>query len=271
MEKQFLFPGKSINYSMNGSGPVVVLLHGFLENMGIWENLIPFLEKDFTVVCIDLPGFGKSEIVAENHTMPLMAEVVNHVLEEENIEQGVMLGHSMGGYVALAFAEKYPNKLKGLVLFHSQAAADNSEAKKNRDRTIEIVKSDHKGFIGTFIPLLFAEENVAKFGIEITQLKTVSEQTSIAGICAALAGMRDRDDHLQLLKSIDIPVFFIVGKQDSRIAMEKILPQLALPKNCEALILDGVGHMGFIESKEITAQAIKHFAERMNIGFFENK
>ena len=266
-----MFHGKSINYTISGSGPAVVLLHGFLENLGIWRNLSQLLEKDFTIVCIDLPGFGKSEIVAENHTMPLMAEVVNHVLEEENIEQGVMLGHSMGGYVSLAFAEKYPDKLKGLVLFHSQAAADDNEAKTNRDRTIEIVKSDHKDFIGTFIPLLFAAENVAKFEAEITQLKTASEQTSVAGICAALAGMRDRNDHLRLLKSIEVPVFFIVGKQDSRIAMEKILPQLALPKNCEALILDGVGHMGFIEAREITTKAVKHFAERMNEGFFEDK
>jgi pimeloyl-ACP methyl ester carboxylesterase len=170
----------------------------------------------------------------------------------------------MGGYVSLAFAEKYPDKLIGLVLFHSQAAADDEEGKHKRDRTIEVVKSNHKDFISAFIPLLFAEENVRKFEKEIMHLKMLSEQTSVDGICAALAGMRDRDDHLQLLRSIQFPVFFIVGKQDSRIAMEKIMPQLALPRNCEALILDDIGHMGFIEAKDITTQAIVHFAERMN-------
>ena len=264
MEKQILLQGKAVSYTRSGSGPAVVLLHGFLENLCIWKNLTASLEKSFTVVCIDLPGFGKSDIMAQNHTMPLMADTVNHVLEKENIEHCVMVGHSMGGYVALAFAEKYPAKLKGLVLFHSQAAADDAEAKKNRDRTIEVVKSDHRSFISAFIPLLFAEENVDRFQNGIEQLKTLSELTPVDGICAALAGMRDRDDYLSLLKTIGVPVFFVVGKQDSRIPLEKILPQLEIPKNCEALIIDGVGHMGFIEAKEMTTQAIIHFVERMN-------
>jgi len=186
------------------------------------------------------------------------------VLETENIESCTMVGHSMGGYATLAFAKKYPEKLKGLVLFHSQAAEDDIEAKKNRDRAIEVVKNNHKNFIVDFIPLLFAEENVNKYQNEIAHLKMQAEQTPVTGIYAALAGMRDRDDHFQLLKTIDIPIFFIVGKQDSRISIEKIIPQLRLPKNCEALILDGVGHMGFIEAEEITTEAIKHFADRMN-------
>lgn len=264
MQKQVLFQEKTINYTISGNGPVVVLLHGFLENLSIWKNLSFSLEESFTTVCIDLPGFGKSEIIAENHSMPLMAEAVKQVLEIENIENCIMVGHSMGGYTTLAFAKKYPEKLKGLVLFHSQAAEDNIEAKKNRDRAIEVVKNNHKNFIVDFIPLLFAEENVNKYQNEIAQLKMQAEQTSIAGISAALSGMRDRDDHFQLLKSIDIPIFFVIGKQDSRIAIEKIIPQLRLPKNCEALILDGVGHMGFIEAEEITTEAIQHFAERMN-------
>jgi len=264
MEKKLLFHEKTIRYTLNGFGPTIVLLHGFLENMDIWESLMHYLEKEFTVVRLDLPGFGKSENIAISHPMPLMADVVNRVLEIENIVECTMVGHSMGGYVALAFAEKYPEKLNGLILFHSQAAADDTEGMKNRDRTIEIVKNNHKEFINAFIPLLFAMENVRKFSSEIAQLKALSEQTSVEGICAALSGMRDRDDHLQSLKSFKFPVFFIVGKQDSRIAMDIILPQLALPKNCEALILDGVGHMGFIEAREITMKAVKHFAERVN-------
>jgi pimeloyl-ACP methyl ester carboxylesterase len=271
MEKQIVVRGKSLNYTIGGSGPAIVLLHGFLENLSIWDSLTHFLATDFTVVCIDLPGFGKSEVVGNIHGMPLMAETVKHVLEQENIEDCIMAGHSMGGYVALAFAEQNPDKLKGLVLFHSQAAADDAEGKRNRDRTIEIVKNNRKDFISAFIPLLFAEENVSRFEAEIAQLKMLSGQTSVEGIMAALAGMRDRNDYLQLLETIEIPVYFIVGKQDSRIALEKMLPQLALPKNCEALILDGVGHMGFIEAKEITMKAVKHFAERMNEASIEEK
>ncbi len=263
MEKQIRFRGKILNYSIRGSGPAVLLLHGFLESMAIWETMAGSLADRFTVISIDLPGFGKSEVVDKIHSMEMMAGAAAQVLEEENTGQAVVVGHSMGGYVALAFAKKYPGKLNGLVLFHSQVAGDDTEAKLNRNRAIEFVKNSHKNFIASFIPLLFAEENVPKFADEIESLKALAEQTSVEGICAALAGMRDRENQFALLKNLDIPVFFIVGKKDSRVPPEKVLPQLELPKNCEALILDGVGHMGFIEAREITTQALRHFAERM--------
>jgi len=173
-----------------------------------------------------------------------------------------MVGHSMGGYVTLAFADQYPAKLKGFVLFHSQAEADDADGKINRDRAIDIVKKNHKSFIASFIPLLFAEENVNQFRNEITDLQKISSGTSPEGIVAALAGMRDRKDSSELLKQVDIPVFFIIGKRDSRMSLAKIMPQLELPKNCEALILDGVGHMGFIEAKELTYKALEYFIER---------
>ncbi|MCF6171473.1 MAG: alpha/beta hydrolase [Bacteroidales bacterium] len=264
MEKQILLQDKTISYTLNGSGPAVVLLHGFLESLCIWKDMASTLKAHFTVVSVDLPGFGKSDVLASNHSMSLMADTVNHILEEENITQCVMAGHSMGGYVSLAFAEKYPAKLQGLVLFHSQAAADDAETKKNRDRTIRLVENDRKSFIHSFIPLLFAEENVDNYGHEIEQLEILSELAPVEGICAALAGMRDRNDQLSLLKNIDVPVFFIIGKQDAKIPMETVLPQLEIPKNCEALILDGVGHMGFIEAREMTSRALTHFVERMN-------
>lgn len=264
MGKWIAFCQKKVSYSICGSGPAIVLLHGFLEDKHIWNKLSVFLKDQFTVVCIDLPGFGQSENHTEVHPMPLMADAVNEVLEAERISQCVLVGHSMGGYVSLAFARKYPAKLNGLVLFHSQAAADGEEGKDNRNRTIKVVQSNHKSYVSSFIPSLFAEKSVDKFQNEITQLKETSEQASLEGVCAALAGMRDRDDQLGLLKTIDKPVFFIIGKQDSKISMNTIWPQLELPRNCEALILDGVGHMGFIEAEEITSRAIKHFAERMN-------
>jgi pimeloyl-ACP methyl ester carboxylesterase len=168
----------------------------------------------------------------------------------------------MGGYVSLAFAALYPEKLNGLVLFHSQAAADNAEGKVNRDRTIEIVKGNHAKFIHSFIPTLFAEKNVNNFSAEIEKLQEVSAKTPSEGIVAALAGMRERNDSLELISEINIPLFFIVGKQDSRISLSVIMNQLSLPRSCEAIILDDVGHMGFIEAEEITYLVLEHFIER---------
>ena len=259
MEKQLQFQKHLVNYNISGSGPTLVLLHGFLENLSIWDDFTGALSKTNRVIAIDLPGFGKTDIFYENHTMEFMADVVNSVLEDENINHCILVGHSMGGYVSLAFAKKYEVKLKGLVLFHSHAGADDEQGILNRNRTIEIVKKNHKNFISGFIPLLFAEDNIEKYSNTINKLKTDSLQTSAQGVMAALAGMRDRQNNIELLKNLNIPVLFIVGKQDSRIPMSKILPQIALPKHSEALILNGVGHMGFIEARKQTLRTLAHF------------
>ncbi len=262
MEKQIEWHGKSLNYYVEGQGPSVVLLHGFLENYHVWDDFMPYLISRFSVIAVDLPGFGKSAVYGEKHDMSFMAEAVKFILDQEKVTQTFLIGHSMGGYVSLAFAKLFPESLKGLVLFHSQAAADDEQGKKNRSRTIEVVKKDHKNFISQFIPLLFAESNVAVFENEIAHLREESLKTSTEGVIASLAGMRDRDDNLQLLENINVPVFFVIGKQDSRIPLPKILSQISLPKLSEAIILDEVGHMGFVEAPEKTFPAVQSFCER---------
>ena len=262
MLKQTIFEDGFISYEVKGSGKAVCLLHGFLEDHSIWNDFMESLSATYTVIAIDLPGFGKSPALSEIHSMDLMARAVKAVLESEQINQCIMVGHSMGGYVLLAFAQLFDKMLKGLVLFHSQAAADTEEGKLNRDRTIEIVKGSHASFIHAFIPSLFAEANVERFSKEIENLQTVSASTKPEGIVAALAGIKKRDDSLELLSSLDIPVFFIIGKQDSKISLDDVINQLTYPSNCEALILDNVGHMGFIEAEDITYLALEHFIER---------
>lgn len=262
MEKVVSFEKGDLCYTISGEGPVIVLLHGFMEDHSIWNSFAKKLAVNNKVITIDLPGFGKSSIFNNTHSMAFMANAIYYILIEENIEKCIMIGHSMGGYVTLEFASLYPNKLSGIVLFHSHAVADDEEGKTNRDRTIKIVKSDRLGFVNLFIPSLFAEKNVAKYEREIIGLQKNALKTSPEGVIAALAGMRDRIDQSDLLKTIKVPVFFIIGKQDSRIPIDKILPQLQLPPNCEALILDGVGHMGFIEAEDLTFSAIEHFVGR---------
>lgn len=262
MEKQLQSGTGTIFYTVNGMGPAVVFLHGFLEDHSIWNDFSDQLQNKYSCICIDLPGFGKSDVFAESHPMDFMAGKVNEVLENEKIEKCVLVGHSMGGYVSLAFAKLFPEKLRGLVLFHSQAASDSAESKKNRDRTIKIVQQNHTAFIHSFIPSLFAEENISNFTAEIEELRKIAGETLDKGIVAALIGMRDRESHLDTLVKLQAPVYFIIGKQDSKISMETILPQLRLPSNCEALIMDNAGHMGFIEAKEKTFLSLEHFLER---------
>lgn len=262
MEKRVIYQNKAVVYEKEGRGPVLVFLHGFLENRTIWNGFINQMKEQFTCIAVDLPGFGKSDIFSENHTMALMADTVKAVLNAETISSAVLIGHSMGGYVALAFAKKFPFVLRGLVLFHSQAAADDQGSKQNRTRTIEVVKKDHQNFISNFIPLLFAEENMNKLMDEIVALKQMALKTSAMGVVAALAGMRDREDSRELLTQLNVPLFFVVGKQDSRIPLDKILPQLTLSKHTEVLLLEGVGHMGFIEDPQIIFPVLTGFFNR---------
>lgn len=253
---------KKIHFQVSGAGPAIVLLHGFLESGEVWKHFVRRLSREFQVVTIDLPGFGASDTLGHTHSMDEMAAIVHKILKSIDISSCIMAGHSMGGYVTLAYAEKYPRTLKGFVLFHSQAAADSKEARSNRDRTIGLVDKDHHGFIKNFIPDLFDPGNVKKFSKEIGQLKDLADKTSKEGIVAALEGMKIRPDRQHVLLNSRVPVLFIIGKNDKRIPMEAVIPQTLLPEHSEILLLDHVGHMGFIEASERTFQSLRAFAAK---------
>jgi pimeloyl-ACP methyl ester carboxylesterase len=240
-----------------------VLLHGFLESGEVWKNYARRLSDGFQVITMDLPGHGLSENPSSFNSMDMMAKGVHDVLKSLNVSHCLMIGHSMGGYVTLAFAEKYPRMLRGFVLFHSQAAADNAETITARERTIALIQKDHLGFIKNFIPDLFDPDNVKKFSREIGKLQDLAHKTPKEGIISALEGMKNRPDRRHVLAQAKVPVLFIIGKNDSRIPMEVVVPQTLLPEHSEILLLDHVGHMGFIEASAKTFAAVKGFAGRV--------
>lgn len=262
MEKTVLFQQRQIAYQISGKGPVIVLLHGFMESKAIWEKFTSRLTDRFKVVAIDLPGHGTSDSIAEIHTMKLMADAVKEVFIAEQIEHAVLVGHSMGGYVALQFASENEILLKGLVLFHSHANSDSDEAKENRRRTINIVKQNKTGFILQFIPDLFDQKHLEKYSESIVKLQEIAVMMSGDSIIAALAGMRDRESQLQYLLVSELPVLFVIGKQDSRMPYNQILAQAVIPSHSEVLLLEDVGHMGYIEAFDKTLHVIRHFATR---------
>ncbi len=254
------FKNKKISYRTKGNGKCLVLLHGFLESAEIWDAFAKELSKEFKVVTVDLPGHGNSEQTGEVHTMQLMSDAVKEVLEHLQVKECVMIGHSMGGYVTLEFASRYPEYLKGIGLFHSSAFADSPEARQNRERTIELIKQDRQGFIRNFIPDLFAVANRSKYDNEINILKERASLIPNASIIAALEGMKERKDHLQTLSAMDVPVLFILGKDDSRIPLEKVIDMVTIPKHADVLIMGNVGHMGYIEAENETLEKCRYFA-----------
>jgi len=142
MHFTFSYRGRRLSYTSRGEGSALVFLHGFLENKSIWDSFADVLSASFRVLQIDLPGHGDSDVIADCHSMELMADAVAGVCEHEGVEDFVLIGHSMGGYVSLALLRKFPQRVKALVLFHSPASADNPEDSANRLRTIEVDKKD---------------------------------------------------------------------------------------------------------------------------------
>lgn len=249
-----------LHYRIKGSGPALVLLHGFMESREIWNHFLPALTRNFSVVMIDLPGHGRSNNTDNVHTMPVMAQAVKQILDKENIQNCTMAGHSMGGYVTLAFARLFPELLNGLVLLHSHPDEDDAETIKNRDRSIEIVRKNKGSFISSFIPSLYHEPNQEKFKEEINRQIEIASSMAPEGIIAAQEGMKQRESFVDLLEKISIPVFFIIGKKDARANLPALLEHIGRPSHSEAMLLDNVGHMGFLEASNEVLSSLQHFA-----------
>ncbi|MFH0867475.1 MAG: alpha/beta hydrolase [Bacteroidota bacterium] len=260
---ELIFNNAQIHYMVEGKlkQHTIVLLHGFTESLDIWDDFSAELSVDFKVICIDLPGHGKSECVSKAHSMELMADIVKSVLTEESVEECVMIGHSMGGYVALSFAEKYPAIIKGLGLFHSSAFPDTAEGKANRAKAIEAIEKNHSGFIMSFIPDLFAEANRESLKNEIILMVEKAQMMTKEAIVAAQLGMMERGDKRNVLVNASFPVLFIAGKLDTRIPFEKVLEMIAIPKDSSTLLLHDIAHMGYMEARDKTLYAVKCFVE----------
>jgi len=260
--KTIIFENNKIHFTDQGEGKTLVLLHGFTESGKIWKNFVKELVTDFRVIVIDLPGHGKSEGLGGIHTMELQAEVVHQVLKARKVRKCIMIGHSMGGYVTLAFAGKYPEMLKGFCLFHSHAFADSQQDKENRERTIRLVNEDKFGFITQFISGLFPEEVLQKHDKEIKRLIRRAGKMQKENIVAALEGMKERYDQTLVLKTTSLPVLFILGLKDTKAPVARLWEMISLPAYSESLILRETGHMGYIEEPEKTLAAIRMFAKK---------
>ncbi len=255
------FRKKNIFFTDEGKGKTVILLHGFTESSKIWTGFASKLSEKFRVICIDLPGHGKSECIDTIHSMELMAEVVMTVMTKLKTGKAIMVGHSMGGYVTLAFAGKYPSKLRGLCLFHSHCYADSPEEKENRNRTIDIVGKDKLSFLAQFIPGLFPVEVHKTYAGKIEKLIHQASKMHKEGVIAALEGMKNRQDQSELLKKTGIPVLFIVGLRDAKAPLSRLLEMFSLPVRSEILLLRDCGHMGYIEAPEETLRAVMNFTK----------
>lgn len=262
MDNSFTYKNTAIRYRTSGKGAAVVLLHGFLEDLTMWDDFITVLSERNRIITIDLFGHGKSGNLGYIHSMEAQAEMVKAVLKHLKVRKYIFIGHSMGGYVSLAFSELFPDTIKGLCLMNSTAIADTKEKKMNRARAIAAVKQNHKIFIRMSIPNLFSEQNRAIYKIEMDNLINDALKLSIQGIVASLEGMKIRKDRITLFKKASFNKMLIIGKKDPVLDAESLRNQT---KNTNIKMVEFPdGHMSHIENKNELINTIKGFVKACN-------
>jgi pimeloyl-ACP methyl ester carboxylesterase len=258
------FRNKKLRYSDKGSGPVLVLVHGYLESSEVWDSFGTGLAGEFRVICPDLPGHGESGTHGEVHTMEFLAESLLHLLDELQIEKAFIAGHSLGGYVTLAFLELYPERLSGYCLFHSHPHAYSLEAAEKRKAEIGIVeRGDRKLIIPENIRNMYAPCNLESMSAAVRHSEDIAELTPAGGIAAVLRGMLLRPSRVWLIEEGRVPFLWILGEKDNYIAHTTVTQGISFPRDSQVIYLKNSGHMGFVEEEE---EALKIFR-----GFLRSK
>ncbi len=259
--KYVTYKGINVHYEISGKGLPVVLLPGFAETQKIWQEQKEILKDRFMVITPDIPGSGKSSAFTHSvATMDDYAHAIQKIIEAEKIDRLVMIGHSMGGYIALAYLALFPSSLTGIGFFHSTAYADNAEKKVLRKKAIDFIeKNGGESFLQTSLPGLFHQPDHHLDSIQtiLRDAETIDKSTLIQYYRA----MMDRPDRTHLLKNTEIPVLYIAGLHDQATPCMHAVQQSVLPYFSEIHILRASGHMGMIEEPTASAQILSKFLD----------
>jgi len=246
----------NLRYSDQGEGEVLILLHGYLEAIETFDSFAKDLATKGRVICIDLPGHGESDLKQHSVSVEEMAEAIGDLVLELNLSKVHLMGHSMGGYVALTFADKYSEKLASFSLLHSTANPDTEEKRENRTREIGLIKKGKKELIcNTAVPNTFSKRNQDLFSQEISGMVRIASETSDEGVVVALNAMMNRLDRNEVLKALQVPKYSFIGKEDNFIPFEKGMAW-ANDNGMNPIVFENSGHMSFIEEKEKCIESV---------------
>jgi len=249
-----------MNAQISGNGPTVVFIHGYCESMSIWHRFEAALSKQFQVVLIDLPGHGKSALRKSDFTIDDIADEVHAFLAIKNIDKFFVIGHSLGGYIALALADLYSDSLLGFGLFQSSTFADDAQKKRIRDKVIKYIQENGvASFTDTFVPTLFAQTNKKRLAHEIEALKKEAAQTRSQAVIGFANAMKTRPDRTHIFSNFNKPIFILAGEKDEAVPLQVSNRMIAKLKNGDSLVLPGAGHNGFYENKKESLEFVKKF------------
>jgi len=247
-------------FEQRGKGNPVIFIHGFPMHHGIWKTFGDRFKNSNTVITPDLPGFGKSPILPPGFSLAQVAEQLIQLIEDNGVSDSVIIGHSLGGYVALAMVEKRPDLFAGLGLFHSTAYADSEEKKQSRNKALEFINNNGaKVFATNFITPLFADPNHEA----IEAVKRIAAESKESAVIGYTLAMRDRPDQTKTLKSFKKPTLFLAGDKDQGIPAESIHRQAAECQKPEIHVLSNVAHMAMFERPEDAAAKISGFLSKI--------
>jgi len=245
--------GIQLAYERRGRGKPLLLLHGYPLDHTIWDAVVPLLEHDFDLILPDLRGFGESEAPRTPYLLTDMAADLAALLDALGIERAAVAGHSMGGYIALAFARAWPQRLRGLGLVASQAVADTPERKSARYALAERVEKDGVGEVADSMPGLLTSDA----GIQ-ARLRALILQQSPWGVSAALRAMAGRPDSTPVLAALEVPVVMIHGRADRLVPIERAREAAAAAPGATLVEIEQAEHMPMLEAPGQTARALKN-------------
>lgn len=249
MEKQIISHQKKIHYRVLGSGTAVLLVHGFGEDGRLWYDMVAALSDKFQFIVPDLPGSGKSDAI-KYMTMEGLSDVLEAIIQNEKINTAVVIGHSMGGYISLAYAEKYVHRIRAFGLFHATAFADSDEKKAVRQKGIEFIRQYGAfEFIKATTPNLFSQHYKAHASEVVEKFIEQQHNFKSENLVSYYKAMMSRPDRTAVLKAADFPVLFIMGKYDNAAPLNDMLQQCHLPQKSYIHILQNTSHLGMIEEK----------------------
>jgi pimeloyl-ACP methyl ester carboxylesterase len=260
----FPFKGGKIYCSDAGKGAPILLIHGYLESSEVWNGFGEKLAAKFRVISVDLPGHGLSDVYGETHTVEFMATMIKELLDKLGINKACLIGHSLGGYVSLAFLELFPDSLSGYCLFHSQPLPDTPETIEKRMLEITVVQSGGKELIyPDNVIRMFANSNLERFSDALQRSKEIASQIQGEGIIAVLNGMMARPSRLSVMEEGRVPCLWILGAMDNYIPCDIIQTRVNLPSNARVVALTNSGHMGFVEEEDKAVKVITEFVEKL--------
>jgi len=245
----------------NGGSPPVVLLHGFCGTSAYWADVLPLLPEGTAVIVPDLRGHGSSPAPADDiYRMEAFADDIEGLIGSLGLDRVILFGHSLGGYIAAAFAERHPHRLQALGLVHPTALPDPETAREGRDRAAEAIRRDGIGpFVEELVPRLFAAEHLEPMADKVEAVKAAGRMTSVHGAAATALGMKERPDRSPLLESLRIPILLVAGARDGIVPQERTFSFAS--DAVTRRVLDGAGHMGMLECPNELAAAMREWIE----------